>query len=111
MLEFVHEVAAAVWLGGLITLGALVPALRRAGVERPQLQAMARQFGRGSWSAMVILVVSSQGGPRRARGGSGPRPSIHGASNNTCGKGGSPGSDAPGQPGDLCSSHGALGIR
>ncbi len=58
MLEFVHQVAAAVWLGGLITLGALVPALRRAGVERPQLQAMARQFGRVSWSAMVVLVVS-----------------------------------------------------
>ncbi len=58
MLEFVHEVAAAVWLGGLITLGALVPALRRAGVDRAQLQAMARQFGRVSWSAMAVLVVS-----------------------------------------------------
>lgn len=53
-----HLVGAAVWLGGLITVGALVPALRRAGVERPQLQAMARQFGRVSWVAMAVAVAS-----------------------------------------------------
>ena len=45
-------------MGGLITLGALVPALRRSGVERPQLQAMARQFGRVSWAAMALAVAS-----------------------------------------------------
>lgn len=57
-LVFLHLVGAAVWLGGSITVGALVPALRKAGVERPQLQAMARQFGRVSWVAMGIAVAS-----------------------------------------------------
>ena len=57
-LVFLHLVGAAVWLGGTITVGALVPALRRAGVERPQLQAMARQFGRVSWTAMAIAVAT-----------------------------------------------------
>lgn len=57
-LVFLHLVGAAVWLGGSLTVGALVPALRKAGVERPQLQAMARQFGRVSWVAMTIAVAS-----------------------------------------------------
>ena len=55
---FFHLVGAAVWLGGLMTVGALVPALRRAGAERLQLQAMARQFGRVSWAAMAISVAT-----------------------------------------------------
>ncbi len=53
-----HLIGAAAWLGGLLTVGALVPALRKAGVERPQLQALARQFGRVSWVAMIISLVS-----------------------------------------------------
>ena len=57
-LVFFHLLGAAVWLGGTITVGALVPALRKAGVERPQLQAMARQFGKVSWSAMVLAVAA-----------------------------------------------------
>ena len=57
-LVFLHLVGAAVWLGGTITVGALVPALRKAGVERSQLQAMARQFGRVSWVAMTVAVAS-----------------------------------------------------
>ena len=56
-LVFFHLVGAAVWLGGTITVGALVPALRKAGVERPQLQAMARQFGKVSWAAMGLAVA------------------------------------------------------
>ncbi len=55
---WIHLVAAAVWLGGLITLGALVAAVRKAGVDRSVLQAMARQFGRVSWTAMGIAVLS-----------------------------------------------------
>ena len=58
MVEFIHELAAAVWVGGLITLGALVPAMRRSGVDRPQLQAVARQFGRVSWTAMAAIVIT-----------------------------------------------------
>lgn len=55
-LLFVHLIGAAVWLGGMITLGALMPAMRRAGVERNQIQAIARQFGRVSWIALGLTV-------------------------------------------------------
>ena len=55
-LLFVHLVGAAVWLGGLITLGALVPAMRQAGAERPLIQAVARRFGTVSWTAYGVTV-------------------------------------------------------
>lgn len=55
---WVHLIAASVWVGGLITLGALVAALRSQNVERTVLQAVARQFGRVSWSAMAVAVLS-----------------------------------------------------
>lgn len=58
VLLWIHIVAASVWVGGLITLGALVTALRRAGAERPLLQAMARRFGVVSWVAMGVAVVT-----------------------------------------------------
>ena len=57
-LLWIHIVAASVWVGGLITLAALVTALRRAGAERPLLQAMARRFGVVSWAAMATAVVT-----------------------------------------------------
>lgn len=60
-LVFFHLVGAAIWLGGTITVGALVPTLRKSGVERPQLQAMARQFGRVAWAAMAVSVASGVG--------------------------------------------------
>lgn len=55
-IRLVHLLAAAVWTGGLIVLGASVAALRRAGAERSQLQAVARMFGRVSWTAMGLAV-------------------------------------------------------
>jgi len=58
ILKWVHLLAAAVWTGGLITLAALVAALRRAGADRPMLQATARQFGRLSWSALAVAVAT-----------------------------------------------------
>lgn len=58
VLLWLHLIAAAVWVGGLITVGALVPALRSAGAERPMLQAMARRFGTVSWAAMALAVVT-----------------------------------------------------
>lgn len=58
IVRFLHLVAAAVWVGGLITLGALVMAVRRAGAEREVLRAMARQFGRLSWTAMAVAVIT-----------------------------------------------------
>lgn len=56
--RFVHLIAAAVWTGGLIVLAALVFALRKAGAERALLQVAARQFGRVSWTAMVIAMAT-----------------------------------------------------
>ena len=55
---WVHLVSSAIWVGGLITLGALVPAVRGAGADRSILQAMARQYGRLSWGAMGVAVLS-----------------------------------------------------
>lgn len=60
-LKFVHLLAAATWTGGLITMFALVPALRKAGASVEMLRAAARQFGRLTWSAMAILVVTGIG--------------------------------------------------
>jgi putative copper export protein len=58
IVRFLHLVAAAVWVGGLITLGALVMAVRRAGADRAILKAMAQQFGRVSWAAMAVAIVT-----------------------------------------------------
>lgn len=56
--RFVHLVAAATWTGGLIVLAVAVVALRRAGADRSLLQAVARAFGRASWIAMALAVVT-----------------------------------------------------
>ena len=58
IIRWVHLLGAATWTGGLITLGALVPSLRKAGADRPMLQAMARQFGKISWTAMAVAVFT-----------------------------------------------------
>lgn len=58
MVRWLHLVSASVWVGGLITLGALVSAVRREGVDRSVLQAMARMFGRVSWTAMGVAVLT-----------------------------------------------------
>jgi len=56
LVHWLHLVAVATWTGGLITLAALVVALRKAGAPRETLRAAARQFGRLSWVAMAIAV-------------------------------------------------------
>ncbi len=56
--RFVHLVAAATWTGGMLTLAALVVALRRAGAGREHLQAAARMFGRVSWVAMAVAIAT-----------------------------------------------------
>ena len=53
---FLHVVAATVWVGGQLTLGALVPVLRRAGADVPRMAA--RQFGRIAWTAFAVLVAT-----------------------------------------------------
>lgn len=57
-LKWAHLLGAAVWTGGLITLAASIPVLRRAGADRSMLQAVARRFGVLSWSALGILVAT-----------------------------------------------------
>jgi uncharacterized membrane protein len=53
---FVHVLAATIWVGGQITLAALVPVLRRAGADVPR--EAARQFGRLAWTAYAVLVAT-----------------------------------------------------
>ena len=53
---FLHVLAASVWVGGQLTLAALVPALRAAGAEVPK--AAARAFNRIAWPAFAVLVVT-----------------------------------------------------
>ena len=53
---FLHVLAATVWVGGQITLAALVPALRRAGADIPR--AAARRFGQVAWPAFGVLVIT-----------------------------------------------------
>jgi putative copper export protein len=52
----VHLVAAATWVGGLVVMGPLVIALRRAGATRDQLRAAARAFAVVSWTAMAVAI-------------------------------------------------------
>ncbi len=53
---FLHVLAATVWVGGQITLAALVPALRGAGAGVPG--AAARAFNRIAWPAFGLLLVT-----------------------------------------------------
>lgn len=53
---FLHVLAATVWVGGQITLAALVPALRAAGTEVPK--AAANAFNRVAWPAFGVLVLT-----------------------------------------------------
>ncbi len=51
-----HVFAACVWVGGQVTLGGLVPTLRR---EAPQVLAgVARAFARLAWPAYALLIVT-----------------------------------------------------
>lgn len=53
---FLHVLAATVWVGGQVTLAALVPALRAAGTDVPK--AAANAFNRIAWPAFAILVLT-----------------------------------------------------
>jgi len=57
-IHFLHLVAAATWLGGMITLAVVVGALRKAGAERPTIIAAARAFARVSWPALLIAIAT-----------------------------------------------------
>lgn len=51
-----HVLAAAVWVGGQLTLAGLVPAIRPSGSEA--LTAAARRFAALAWPAFVVLVAT-----------------------------------------------------
>ena len=53
---FLHVLAATVWVGGQLTLAALVPALRAADREVPRVAA--RAFNRVAWPAFAVLVLT-----------------------------------------------------
>lgn len=53
---FLHVLAATVWVGGQLTLAALVPALR--GYDREVTRAAARRFGQVGWPAFAVLVAT-----------------------------------------------------
>ncbi len=49
-----HVIAAAIWVGGQITLAGLVPTARQLGEDAPRR--VARAFARLSWPAYAVLV-------------------------------------------------------
>jgi len=53
---FLHILAATVWVGGQLTLAALVPVLRARDPELPKLAA--RGFDRIAWPAYGVLLVT-----------------------------------------------------
>jgi putative copper export protein len=53
---FLHVLAATVWVGGQLTLAALVPALRGLGAQVPR--SAARAFARVAWPAFAVLLAT-----------------------------------------------------
>jgi putative copper export protein len=53
---FLHVLAATIWVGGQLTLAALVPVLRRFGADA--LGAAARRFNQVAWIAFGVLIVT-----------------------------------------------------
>jgi putative copper export protein len=53
---FLHVLAATVWVGGQLTLAALVPGLRQASPEAPRV--VARRFNPIAWAAFGVLVAT-----------------------------------------------------
>lgn len=53
---FLHVVAAAVWVGGQLTMVGLLPVLRGLGPDAPRTAA--RRFNRIAWAAFAVLIVT-----------------------------------------------------
>lgn len=53
---FLHVLAATVWVGGQLTLAALVPAVRRIAADVPKVAA--RRFNQVAWPAFAVLVAT-----------------------------------------------------
>ncbi|MEE9533114.1 MAG: hypothetical protein V3W06_01745 [Acidimicrobiia bacterium] len=55
---YIHLLSATVWVGGLVVLGGLVPAVRKVTNDRSVIQALAKRFGVMSWTALGLLVLT-----------------------------------------------------
>ena len=55
---WLHLIGAAIWLGGMIVVAAVMPTIRRAGGDDAMVAAVARTFGRVSWVAMGLAGVT-----------------------------------------------------
>ncbi len=53
---FLHVLAATIWVGGQLTLAALLPVLREVGGDAPRKAA--RAFRRVAWPAFTVLVLT-----------------------------------------------------
>jgi putative copper export protein len=53
---FLHVLAATVWVGGQLTLGALIPAVRTGGTDL--VRRVARQFQLVAWPAYAVLLIT-----------------------------------------------------
>lgn len=53
---FLHVLAATIWVGGQLTLAALVPTLRLTGADAPRRAA--RAFNRIAWPAFAVLIAT-----------------------------------------------------
>jgi putative copper export protein len=51
-----HVIAATIWVGGQLTLAALVPTLKAAGADVPK--AVAQRFSQVAWPAFGVLIVT-----------------------------------------------------
>ena len=49
---FLHVLAATIWVGGQLTLAALVPVLRHLGTDVPR--AAARRYNQAAWPAFAV---------------------------------------------------------
>lgn len=58
VLLYIHVVAATVWVGGLIVMAGLVPAVREVTDDRTVIRAIAQRFGVFSWTALGLLVIT-----------------------------------------------------
>ena len=58
VVRWVHLLAAATWVGGMITVGALVPTLRKAGAGPEVVRAAAGRFGVVAWIAIGVAVIT-----------------------------------------------------
>jgi uncharacterized membrane protein len=58
LIRWVHIIAATVWVGGMITMAALVPVLRKGGAGPELIRAGARRFGHVTWMAITVSVAT-----------------------------------------------------